>query len=36
MLPESTGWIPLRIRVIAKYGHKSDTAFATISPSVNT
>ena len=35
VLPERTGWIPLRISVTAKSGHRSETAADTFSPSVN-
>lgn len=33
-LPDKTGWTPLRTSVTAKSGHKSETASATVSPSV--
>lgn len=33
-LPERTGWMPLRISVVARRGLSSETARATVSPSV--
>ena len=33
-VPDKTGWIPLRRRVRARSGQRSDTAAATTGPSV--
>ncbi|KAL0911342.1 hypothetical protein M5K25_019476 [Dendrobium thyrsiflorum] len=33
--PDKTGWMPLRTMVTASKGQRSDTARATVSPSVN-
>ena len=33
-VPERTGWMPLRMSVVARRGQRSETARATVSPSV--